>query len=303
MIRVGRTRNPLRALSSLSEIWPRSAHHHLGQRHLSGRKHRPDKSPHSIKCLSFRNSFVNEGSIHKRRLHIRPTPSATCPSERRLPIRLRLDFSLHAGAVHDGLQTSSRRTAPNRSTGRTGSGWPVAPIFLRGMLALRRGRPRSVFPAGRRLFKKGRTGRFAGHGGFDNGHLAARSGRRAAAAFNPGLALHGRAVSAALSREWHHVRGEPGGRRHGPFCGKELVFIAGGRANGPLGLSQPRLRPRRCLQLNDAPLKPLPWRSQPCYLGPMGFAARAVQALQAVHEPGSRPAADQGIAAASSALM
>ena len=51
MIRVGQTRNLLRASSSLSEIWPRSAHHHLGQRHLSGRMNRPDKSPHSITCL------------------------------------------------------------------------------------------------------------------------------------------------------------------------------------------------------------------------------------------------------------
>jgi len=37
MIRVGQTRNLLRASSSLLEIWPRSAHHHPGQRHLSGR--------------------------------------------------------------------------------------------------------------------------------------------------------------------------------------------------------------------------------------------------------------------------
>jgi hypothetical protein len=57
MIRVGRTRNLLRASSSLSEIWPRSAHHHLGQRHLLGRTDRPDKSPHSITCLRFRNSL------------------------------------------------------------------------------------------------------------------------------------------------------------------------------------------------------------------------------------------------------
>jgi len=34
-IRVGQTRNLLRASSSLLEIWPRSAHHHPGQRHQS----------------------------------------------------------------------------------------------------------------------------------------------------------------------------------------------------------------------------------------------------------------------------
>ena len=45
------------ASSSLSEIWPRSAHHHPGQRHLSGRANRPDKSTHSITCLKFRNSL------------------------------------------------------------------------------------------------------------------------------------------------------------------------------------------------------------------------------------------------------
>jgi len=37
MIRIGQARNLLRASSSLLEMWPRSAHHHLGQRHLSGR--------------------------------------------------------------------------------------------------------------------------------------------------------------------------------------------------------------------------------------------------------------------------
>ena len=57
MIRVGQTRNLLRASSSLLEIWPRSAHHHPGQRHLSGRANRPDKSTHSITCLKFRNSL------------------------------------------------------------------------------------------------------------------------------------------------------------------------------------------------------------------------------------------------------
>jgi len=35
MIRVGQTRNLLRASSSLLEIWPRSAHHHPGQRRQS----------------------------------------------------------------------------------------------------------------------------------------------------------------------------------------------------------------------------------------------------------------------------
>jgi len=35
MIRAGQTRNLRRASSSLLEIWPRSAHHHPGQRRQS----------------------------------------------------------------------------------------------------------------------------------------------------------------------------------------------------------------------------------------------------------------------------
>jgi len=38
MIRVGQTRNLLRASSPPSEIWPRSAHHHPGQRRQSAAK-------------------------------------------------------------------------------------------------------------------------------------------------------------------------------------------------------------------------------------------------------------------------
>jgi len=41
MIRVGQTRNLLRAPSSLLEMWPRSAHHHPGQRRHVSRTNRP----------------------------------------------------------------------------------------------------------------------------------------------------------------------------------------------------------------------------------------------------------------------
>jgi len=41
MIRVGQTRNLLRASSSLLEIWTRSAHHHPGQRRHVSRMNRP----------------------------------------------------------------------------------------------------------------------------------------------------------------------------------------------------------------------------------------------------------------------
>jgi hypothetical protein len=92
MIRIGQTRNLLRASSSLLEMWPRSAHHHPGQRHLSGRANRPDKSPHSVTCPKDQKFLANESGIHKRRLDGRPIPSATCPRESVLPIRLRPDF-------------------------------------------------------------------------------------------------------------------------------------------------------------------------------------------------------------------
>jgi hypothetical protein len=48
--------------------WARSAHHDLGQRHLTGRTNRPDKSPHSITTPKAQKFPANEGGIHKRRL-------------------------------------------------------------------------------------------------------------------------------------------------------------------------------------------------------------------------------------------
>jgi hypothetical protein len=69
MIRIGQTRNLLRASSSLSEIWTRSAHHHPGQRRQVSRTNRPDKSSHSItsaevqKFLANRAASTKEGSL------------------------------------------------------------------------------------------------------------------------------------------------------------------------------------------------------------------------------------------------
>jgi len=69
MIRVGQTRNLLRASSSLLEIWTRSAHHHPGQRRHVSRTNRPDKSTHSITCpkdqkfLANRAASTKEGSM------------------------------------------------------------------------------------------------------------------------------------------------------------------------------------------------------------------------------------------------
>ena len=91
MIRVGRTRNLLRASSSLSEIWPRPAHLHLGQRHLSGRTNRPDKSPHSITCLRFRNSLQMRAASTREGWIPSPSPPPSNPSYSRFSL---LDESL-----------------------------------------------------------------------------------------------------------------------------------------------------------------------------------------------------------------
>lgn len=98
MIRVGQTRNLLRASSSLSEIWPRSAHHHPGQRHLSGRANRPDKSPHSITCLKFRNSLQMRAASTREGSTVGPSPPplAQCKPENR---SLAGPFSLCAKGV------------------------------------------------------------------------------------------------------------------------------------------------------------------------------------------------------------
>jgi hypothetical protein len=65
MIRVGQTRNLLRASSSLLEIWPRSAHHHPGQRRHVSRTNRPDKRPHSITCPDDQKFLANRAASTK----------------------------------------------------------------------------------------------------------------------------------------------------------------------------------------------------------------------------------------------
>ena len=48
--------------------------------------------------------LANESGIHKRRLDFRPIPSATCPRESVLPIRLRQDFPVVFGGYADGAE-------------------------------------------------------------------------------------------------------------------------------------------------------------------------------------------------------
>jgi hypothetical protein len=60
MIRVGQARNLLRAPSSPSEIWPRSAHHHLGQRRSSAARTGLTRVRTRSHAPLFRNSLQNE---------------------------------------------------------------------------------------------------------------------------------------------------------------------------------------------------------------------------------------------------
>ena len=98
MIRIGKTRNLLRASSSLLEIWPRSAHHHPGQRHLSGRTNRPDKSTHSITCPDVQKILANRAASTKEGWISGPSPPplAQCKLENR---SLAGPFSLCAKGV------------------------------------------------------------------------------------------------------------------------------------------------------------------------------------------------------------
>ena len=73
-IRVGQTRNLLRALSSLLEMWPRSAHHHPGQRRLVSRMNRPDKRTHSITCHEDQKILANRAASTKEGWTSDPSP-------------------------------------------------------------------------------------------------------------------------------------------------------------------------------------------------------------------------------------
>ena len=74
MIRIGKTRNLLRASSSLLEIWTRSAHHHPGQRRHVSRTNRPDKSTHSITCPDVQKILANRAASTKEGWTSGPPP-------------------------------------------------------------------------------------------------------------------------------------------------------------------------------------------------------------------------------------
>ncbi|WP_233489406.1 hypothetical protein, partial [Rhodovulum sp. 12E13] len=64
-IRAGQTSNVLRVSNSLLEIWPRSAHHHPGQRRHVSRTNRPDKRTHSITCPDDQKFLANRAASTK----------------------------------------------------------------------------------------------------------------------------------------------------------------------------------------------------------------------------------------------
>ena len=112
MIRIGQTRNLLRASSSLLEIWPQSAHHHLGQRHLSGRVNRPDKSPHSITCLKFRNSLQMRAASTREGSTGVPFPPPLTPAKAFSRSGSGRIFPLYSRVMREGLSTAPAAKRP-----------------------------------------------------------------------------------------------------------------------------------------------------------------------------------------------
>ena len=115
MIRIGKTRNLLRASSSLLEIWPRSAHHHPGQRRHVSRTNRPDKSTHSITCPDVQKILANRAASTKEGSMTGPSPPplAQCKPENR---SLAGPFSLCAkGVCRDHPPFGDWPTARDRS--------------------------------------------------------------------------------------------------------------------------------------------------------------------------------------------
>ena len=85
MIRVGKTRNLLRAPSSLLEIWPRSAHHHPGQRRQSAAFTGLTKVRTRSHVQTFRKSLQTERHPQKKILAI----GNACAKDL-LPVKARL---------------------------------------------------------------------------------------------------------------------------------------------------------------------------------------------------------------------
>ena len=84
MIRVGQTRNLLRASSSLLEMWPRSAHHHPGQRRQSAARTGLTKVRTRSQVRTIRNSLQTERHPQKKVGH-QAHPLRHLPQRKRSP--------------------------------------------------------------------------------------------------------------------------------------------------------------------------------------------------------------------------
>jgi hypothetical protein len=124
MIRIGQTRNLLRASSSLLEMWPRSAHHHPGQRHLSGRANRPDKSTHSITCPDDQKFLANRAASTKEGWMSGPSPPPFPPGNLILPPLIRAAMPCAAWQAHSLPRRSPRSRHRPAARHRSGGGRP-----------------------------------------------------------------------------------------------------------------------------------------------------------------------------------
>jgi len=110
MIRVGQSRNLLRASSSLSEIWPRSAHHHPGQRRQSAARTGLTKVRTRSHVQKLRNSLQTERHPQKKvRRQVHPLrhlslhynalggPTHSCPP--RYPLRKKVSTTASLAKV------------------------------------------------------------------------------------------------------------------------------------------------------------------------------------------------------------
>src|SRR6056297_2138087 len=107
MIRVGKTRNLLRASSSRLEIWTRSAHHHPGQRRNVSRTNRPDKSTHSITCPNDQKFLANRAASTKEGWISGAPPPPLAPAKAFSRSGCGRIFSLFSRVMREGLSTGT----------------------------------------------------------------------------------------------------------------------------------------------------------------------------------------------------
>ena len=122
MIRVGKTRNLLRAPSSLLEIWTRSAHHHPGQRRQVSRTNRPDKSTHSITCPDDQKILANRAASTKEGSTPVPFPPPLALAKAFSRSGCGRIFPLFSRVMRAGLRTGLGVTRPE--TGLSGAIFP-----------------------------------------------------------------------------------------------------------------------------------------------------------------------------------